>query len=162
MVIMGSDGASYAERRLPIATDLDVVGARSAVRRIADVLAFSPTEVAELVIVVSELASNILKYARPGEIVVDAVPDPKRGLGLRIVASDKGPPFHDLSVALRDGHGDRGPVLPEHLVGRKGIGSGLGAVIRFTDSFECDQSPTGKRITVVRFRRASKPRGMRG
>jgi anti-sigma regulatory factor (Ser/Thr protein kinase) len=142
-----------ADRSLRIETDADVLAARSAVRRCAQELGFPPKDVAELVIVVSELASNILKYAGEGAIAVAATDDPRHGSGVHIAAFDAGPAFHDLSMALRDGYGDRGPILPERMFGRKGIGGGLGAVVRFTDSFECDQQPAGKRIGVVRFRR---------
>jgi anti-sigma regulatory factor (Ser/Thr protein kinase) len=144
---------SVADRPVRIAIDADVLGARSAVRRCAQGLGFAAKEVAELVIVVSELASNILKHAGRGSIVVEAVNDPRNGAGIRITAADTGPAFRDLGMALRDGCCDAGPILPERLLGRKGIGSGLGAVVRFTDTFECDELPVGKRIHVVRFRR---------
>jgi anti-sigma regulatory factor (Ser/Thr protein kinase) len=144
---------SAADLPLRIAIDVDVLGARSAVRRCAQDLGFSTREVAELVIVVSELASNILKHAGRGSIAVQPVNDERHGSGIGITASDAGPAFRDLGTALRDGHCDSGPILPEALFGRKGIGSGLGAVIRFTDTFECDEQPIGKRIHVVRFRR---------
>jgi serine/threonine-protein kinase RsbT len=142
-----------ADRSLRIEMDTDVLAARSAVKRCAQELGFLPKDVAELVIVVSELASNILKYAGRGAIAVAPTDDPRQGVGIQIAAFDAGPPFHDLSMALRDGHGDRGRILPERMFGRKGIGGGLGAVVRLTDSFECDQQPAGKRIGVVRFRR---------
>jgi serine/threonine-protein kinase RsbT len=142
-----------ADRSLRIETDLDVLAARSAVRRCAQDLGFPPKDIAELVIVVSELVSNILKYAGRGAIAVAAMDDPGHGAGVQIAAFDAGPAFHDLSMALKDGYGDRGPILPERMFGRKGIGGGLGAVVRLTDRFECDQQPSGKRIGVVRFRR---------
>jgi serine/threonine-protein kinase RsbT len=144
---------AVAQRSLRVEIDIDMLRARQAVKRCAHDLGFSSTEVAELVIVVSELASNILKYAGHGEILVEAVNDTRHGAGIAIAASDAGPAFHDLGMALRDGHGDRGPILPERYFGRKGIGSGLGAVVRFTDSFECVPASVGKRIRVVRFRR---------
>ena len=142
-----------ADHSLRVETDTDMLAARSAVRRCAQDLGFTSKDIAELVIVVSELVSNILKYAGRGAIVVAPMNDPGQGIGVHIAAFDTGPAFHDLSMALRDGHGDRGPILPERMFGRKGIGGGLGAVVRFTDTFECDQQPSGKRIGVVRFRR---------
>jgi anti-sigma regulatory factor (Ser/Thr protein kinase) len=76
-----------------------------------------------------------------------------RGIGIRIVARDVGPPFHDLETAMRDGHGDRGPVDPSQMLRRGGLASGLGAVARFTDSFEYQTEVGGKTITVVRYLR---------
>jgi anti-sigma regulatory factor (Ser/Thr protein kinase) len=151
MVVMHQEFVPH--RTLPIAIDVDVLGARSAVRRCATDLGFPPKEVAELVIVVSELASNIIKHAGGGAILVEPVNDPRHGGGICITASDAGPAFHDLGMALRDGCCDSGPILPERFYGRKGIGSGLGAVVRFTHTFQCDEQPGGKQIRVVRFRR---------
>lgn len=150
------DAAGTPSYRLKVESDIDVIAARLAVKRCAEGLEFVPREITELVIVVSELGSNILKYAGRGEMALDRVAKALGGVGVRVVARDRGPPFHDLNLALQDGHGDRGPVLPEHLFGRRGIGSGLGAVVRFTDSFSCIQDADEKRIVVVRY-----PRGMR-
>jgi len=105
----------------------------------------------ELAIAVSELASNIRKYGVHGEITVEPIDDPKRGEGLRIVASDEGPPFRDFETALQDGCDDRGPLDPVTFLVRHGIGAGLGAVKRFTDSITLEPTPEGKRIVVVRY-----------
>ncbi len=159
MATMGKEAAEQRARSsLRVQADIDILAARSAVRRCAESLGFTAKDVAELVIVVSELGSNILKYAVRGEIAVERIEDSGAGAGIRIIARDEGPPFHDLSLALLDGYGDRGPVLPERLLGRKGIGSGLGAVVRFTDSFECEQRTGEKAITVIRYRRRPKPK----
>lgn len=146
-------GPTQNVQRFRIEIDVDVIGARFAVRRLGETLGFVAPACTELAIVVSELGTNILKYAKHGEILLARANHVTRGAGVRIEAIDWGPPFHDLTLALRDGHGDRGPVLPERLLGRKGIGSGLGAVVRFTDSFECHQLATEKRIVVVRYRK---------
>jgi anti-sigma regulatory factor (Ser/Thr protein kinase) len=136
---------------VPITNDAHVYTARAAVRERAELLGFGRIERDELVIVASELASNILKYGIRGEITVTALNDPENGPGIRIEARDEGPAFHDIEMALRDGWGDRGPLDPAAMSKRKGLGAGLGAVIRFTDSFQCDQERTGKQITVVRY-----------
>ena len=53
---------------------------------------------------------------------------------------------------MLDGCDSDGPIAPERLLGRAGIGSGLGAIVRLTDTFEYHVGPMGKRIRVVRFR----------
>jgi anti-sigma regulatory factor (Ser/Thr protein kinase) len=155
--VRAQDAAGSPSYRLKVESDIDVLAVRFAVKRCAEGLEFGPREITELVIVVSELGSNILKYGLRGEMALDRVVGAAGTVGIRIVARDRGPPFHDLNLALKDGHGDRGPVLPEHLSGRRGIGSGLGAVVRFTDSFACIQDADEKRIVVIRY-----PRGSRG
>ena len=136
---------------IAVTVDVHVFVARQAVRRCAEAVGFGRIECQELLIATSELASNILKYGIRGEIIVEPLMDKARGAGIRIVARDVGPQFHDLETALMDGHGDRGPVDPTLLLKRGGLGSGLGAVVRFTDSFQCEEQPVGKRITVVRY-----------
>jgi anti-sigma regulatory factor (Ser/Thr protein kinase) len=158
----------HALALLPVETasvvrDIDVFGAREAARRHAQAIGFSSRAVAEIVLVVSELASNILKYGVRGSILLDAVADPGLGAGLRIVASDHGPPFRDLALAMRDGHADHGRIEADKMHHRGGFGGGLGAVSRLTDSFHCEPEPHGKhgkRITVVRY--VHRPRPQRG
>jgi anti-sigma regulatory factor (Ser/Thr protein kinase) len=152
---MIAPGSGIAET-CSVLSALDAVGARTAVRRCARKLGFPPKAIEEIAIVVSELASNILKYGPTGHIVIESVSDPQHGPGLRIVAFDRGPPFRNLDLALRDGFHDAGPIDPDQRPRRVGIGAGLGAVRRFSDSFDYEVQPQGKRITVVRYLRGPK------
>jgi anti-sigma regulatory factor (Ser/Thr protein kinase) len=100
--------------------------------------------------VVSELASNIIKYGRRGHIELAAL-DRDDGLrGISIVAEDETPPF-DLIGSLRDGYDAHGKLDPAQVFGRGGIGAGLGAVSRFSDGVELVPHGTGKRIVVRRY-----------
>ncbi|HEY2512332.1 MAG TPA: ATP-binding protein [Polyangiaceae bacterium] len=134
-----------------VTTDIHVFAARSAVRAQAEAVGFGRIQCDELAIVASELASNILKYGVRGAIVVGAVNDSEQGPGLRIEARDRGPAFRDIATAIQDGCGDAGPLDPAMMSRRRGLGAGLGAVVRFTDSFECQQEEGSKRIIVVRY-----------
>ncbi len=115
-------------------------------------------------IVVSELASNIVKYGKRGEIAFRRVTDETAERpGIEIAASDVGPPIKDFESALRDGWTDGGPIDPARLFRRGGIGAGLGAVLRLTDRVSYEPTSTGKVITAHRYlRRASlRPRRTR-
>ena len=101
----------------------------------------------------SELASNIVKYGVRGSIGIEDIWDPHCGPGITIVAEDIGPPFHDLAMAIKDGFDDRGPIDPALLLRRGGLGTGLGAVIRLTDSFHVEPLPLGKRVCTLRYLR---------
>ncbi|HVK73966.1 MAG TPA: ATP-binding protein [Kofleriaceae bacterium] len=138
-------------RRVGVADPLDVFVARWSAQRIAGEIGFVRVAANELAIVVSELATNILKYGVRGEIALGPVDGAPHGRGLEIIAEDEGPPIADLDLALRDGYGDRGPIAPEHWLGRGGIGAGLGAVIRLTDSFEYRPGAGRKSFRVVRY-----------
>lgn len=125
--------------------------ARWAVQRFAREVGFSATSRTELAIVVSELATNILKYGGGGgAIELRRIVDATAGAGLEIVAEDQGPPLADLARAMRDGWDDRGPLDPSH-VRRGGIGAGLGAVRRLTDFFEYRPGGARKSFRVIRF-----------
>ena len=140
---------------------VDVIAARGAVRAFAAQVGFQPREATELAIVASELGSNIVKYGRHGWLTCSALDSRDvRGRGIAVVARDFGPPFHDLATALQDGCDDRGPLDPMQMLNRKGIGGGLGAVLRLTHSFAVHPLSDGKEIVVTRH--IKRPPGGRG
>lgn len=141
-----------AARRCRVNEDIAIFAARSMAREFASEQGFVPEVCEELVVVVSELASNILKYGRRGSIEVSMVETPERGRGLMIVAEDETPTF-DLAAALVDGHDVNGKLDPARVYKRGGIAAGLGAVSRLSDSIEQVPQGTGKRIVVRRFER---------
>jgi anti-sigma regulatory factor (Ser/Thr protein kinase) len=141
-----------ASRRCKVYEDISIFAARSMARTFAGEQGFVPEVCEELVVVVSELASNILKYGRRGWIEVSMVETPERGRGLMIVAEDETPPF-DLNRALVDGHDVNGKLDPARVYKRGGIAAGLGAVSRLSDSIEQVPHGGGKRIVVRRFER---------
>lgn len=100
---------------------------------------------------VSELASNILKYGVEGEIVLSTVRDEARGVAICIEARDVGPPIANFESALKDGWTDSGPIDPAVLVRRRGLAAGLGAVLRLTDELSHRPRERGKAIVALRF-----------
>lgn len=151
------DRLSTTDWHVVVREPLDVFLARWAVQRIAAQIGFVTTAKHELAIVVSELCTNILKYGVRGEVGFRRIDDTAGGVGIEIVAEDEGPPLADLSLALRDGWGDRGPIDPAHLR-RGGIGAGLGAIQRLTDVFEYRPDGARKSFRVVRYlRRPRRP-----
>jgi len=138
--------APPGERTVPVAQRADVAMARQQAQKLARALGFGSRRVAEIAIVVSELASNIVKYGVRGEITVRAGDPPEAELV--VVARDVGPPIHDLDLALQDGFDDHGPIDPAVLARRGGLGTGLGAMVRLASRFAVEQSAEGKAITV--------------
>jgi anti-sigma regulatory factor (Ser/Thr protein kinase) len=131
---------------------IDVLGARRAAKLLAREIGFAARETSELAIVASELGSNILKYGLHGSISLTAISRVDGAqAGIALVARDFGPQFHDLEIALQDGCDDRGPLDPMHMLKRKGIGGGLGAVLRLTHSFKVTPLLVGKEIIVERY-----------
>jgi anti-sigma regulatory factor (Ser/Thr protein kinase) len=137
--------------RYEVRESVDTFAVRRAARNEALKLGFPLRVAEELVLVVSELATNILKYGRHGFITIDALSDDQRGPGIQFEARDFGPPFHDFSLALLDRHDDRGPILPEARSISKGLGVGLGTVVRLTDRVEHEPLADGKIVRALRF-----------
>jgi anti-sigma regulatory factor (Ser/Thr protein kinase) len=129
---------------------VDVLHVQVLTKRFAEALGFTKRECGELAIVASELSSNILKYGPPGSITLEAVEDTE-GMGLTVIAYDVGPPFRNLDLALKDGWDDAGPIDPILMFRRKGMGGGLGAVVRLTDRMSVVHEAEGKSVVVVRY-----------
>jgi serine/threonine-protein kinase RsbT len=124
------------ERRVPVASDADLVLARQAGRRLAQELGFSGTDITLIATAISEVARNIIQYAGAGEIELDTV-EGSRSIGIVVIARDKGPGIPDISLAIRDGY-----------TTGKGMGLGLPGARRLMDEFEIE-SETDQGTTVV-------------
>jgi len=126
----------------------DVVVAGSQGRRFAVRHGFDVRRATELAIVVSELASNIVKHGVRGEIRLIWSPETPPQGEIAIEAHDAGPPIHDLQMAMTDGYDDRGPIDPALILRRGGLGTGLGAIARLADRLEYRQEKAGKVLTA--------------
>jgi anti-sigma regulatory factor (Ser/Thr protein kinase) len=137
-------------RRYQVRDWVDVYHIQKCTITFALELGFTRRECSELAIVASELTSNILKYGPRGSIeLAEAIEGERKGMAM--TASDCGPPFRNLESAVLDGHDDQGPIDPLLLLKRKGMGGGLGAVIRLTHLFRVEPTAQGKQVFVVRY-----------
>ena len=94
-----------------------------------------------LATVASELARNIIKYAKRGRMIVQPTQKPDGRDGLRLIFEDSGPGIADIEAAMRDGFS----------TGR-GLGKGLPGSKRLVDEFKIESSiGAGTRVTVVRW-----------
>jgi anti-sigma regulatory factor (Ser/Thr protein kinase) len=141
-----------APRRCAVEHPVDAFAARRLAMELAREIGFDRRACVEIAIATSELAVNIAKYGVRGHVTVEAVSDPQHGPGIAITASDKGPPFRNFTTALKDGCDDTGPLDPGEIMGRHGLGAGLGAVARFTHELGWERTPTGKNVRAVRYR----------
>lgn len=125
--------------RVAITADPDIVAARGAARELAARLAFGPTELTVIATAVSEVCRNIVRFAGAGELVVELVDGPRRGI--QIVARDGGPGIGDLDRALGDGFSTYG-----------GLGLGLPGVRRLMDEFAVASEPGhGTTVTMTKW-----------
>lgn len=124
-----------------ISTPAEVIAIRRIAREMASEMGFDESTREEIGLVVSELASNITKYAPRGIITLSQICDLHRK-GLVIEAEDEGEGFVNIHVSMQDGVSTAGT-----------LGVGLGAVNRLMDEFDILQREdrTGTRIICKRF-----------
>jgi serine/threonine-protein kinase RsbT len=116
--------------------DTDIVSARQKGRLLAGTLGFSSSELTLIATAISELARNIVLYAKQGEIVLRLL---ERGeqRGVMVRASDQGPGIPDIRRALQGGFSTS-----------RSLGLGLPGVRRLMDEFEIE-SRVGHGTTVT-------------
>jgi serine/threonine-protein kinase RsbT len=130
------------EVRIPIRADADVVTARKQGRELAARAGFSGTELTIIATAISEIARNIVMFAKRGEILVSLVGEDGRE-GVTVVARDAGPGIPNLEQALQDGYSGYG-----------GMGLGLPGSRRLMDEFEVSSElDSGTTVTMTKWRR---------
>ena len=128
-------------RSIALDSEHDIIIARSEVRTIASKLGFRMIDQTRLVTVTSELARNVVKYARRGRMIAQPLDAGQGRAGLRLIFEDEGPGIPDIAAAMRDGFS----------TGR-GLGKGLPGSKRLVDVFEIESEVgRGTRVTVVRW-----------
>ncbi|HJX95507.1 MAG TPA: anti-sigma regulatory factor [Candidatus Acidoferrum sp.] len=126
---------------MTINSDQDIVTARQKGRALAIELGFSTGDATLIATSISELARNIVSYARKGEITLKTLRASSRQ-GILIIASDDGPGIRDIRQAMRDGFSTSGS-----------LGLGLPGVRRLMDEFEIVSEPgKGTIVTVKKWK----------
>ena len=81
----------------------DIAVARGEVRSVAAAIGFPLIDQTRLATVASELARNVVKYARRGRMIAQPTADARGRAGLRLIFEDSGPGIPDIAAAMRDG-----------------------------------------------------------
>jgi len=100
-------------------------------------LGMSRFEAGLLSMAVSELATNVIRYAKNGEVIIKKTDN---GKGLEIQVNDEGEGIKNLHMALSDGYSSQ-----------ISLGLGLGAAKRGSDQMIIDSSPSGTSIALSKF-----------
>jgi anti-sigma regulatory factor (Ser/Thr protein kinase) len=120
---------------------------RRAAVRAATALHADETTSGEVAIVATELATNLVKHAKAGRILLQPVTHAEE-TAIEIVALDGGPGMVDAHKCFADGYSSRGTP-----------GTGLGAVRRLSHVCDVYSSPTTGTVLVSRIRTAKKGAG---
>jgi len=124
------------EAHVPIRSSADIVVARQHGRALASLIGFSSSNLTMIATAISEMARNIVEYAREGEVTITLINSGNKR-GVKIVASDQGPGIADIAAVMRDGFSTG-----------QGLGIGLPGARRLMDEFEI-ASEIDKGTTVV-------------
>lgn len=133
---------SDSARCVTIAGEADILSARQSGRELARSAGFSVGDQTVIACAISEIARNMVLYARRGEIRFQVANDGDMS-ALVIVATDRGPGIVDVDLALQEGYSTSG-----------GLGLGLPGARRLMDEFAIDsQRGRGTTITMKKWRR---------
>ncbi len=113
---------------------------RRAAALLGHTMGLTPELVAQAALVISELCTNILKYAERGEVLLNALCANGTAYGLDIVALDRGPGIANLDAAVTDGFSTGGS-----------LGIGLGTMRRAAALFDVYSAPGVGTALLVRL-----------
>src|ERR1700761_735302 len=108
---------------------------------------FGDTDSGRVALVATELATNILKHGKGGEVLIGAYGDGPDS-GIELVALDKGPGISNWAASLADGHSPAGTA-----------GKGLGAVVRQSHFVDVASWPGAGTAILARLKRGQPPEG---
>jgi anti-sigma regulatory factor (Ser/Thr protein kinase)/serine/threonine protein phosphatase PrpC len=133
-------------RKVEVKHSSDLSALRKASNTTAAAIGFDEKENEEIVLAVSELASNLVRHAGGGTVILTPFSDDGRS-GIQIESMDKGPGIPDMERAMTDGFSTVGS-----------LGYGLGTVNRLMDEFDIRSQPgAGTYIVCRRWVHANRP-----
>lgn len=128
----------WLRQRILVASDAAL--AILAIRRISNDAGLSVQETSALVTAVSELVTNINKYAGSGLVSMRHVVQINRP-GIEVIVEDRGPGIVDIDTAMK-----------EHVSTGGTLGLGLPGTKRLVDEFDIQSKPgMGTRIRIVKW-----------
>ena len=129
--------ASITRKTLvPVTSDVDILAARQQGKTLAVEVGFSLSDLTLIMTAISELARNIVTYAKKGEVELGLLGQGKER-GIVVVARDEGPGIADIDLAMTDGYSSM-----------NSLGLGLPGARRLMDDFEIVSKP-GRGTTVT-------------
>ena len=129
------------EVRVPIDSDSDIVIARQQGRIYATEIGFQAGDLTLIATAISELARNIVEFAKHGEIVFHVIQRGSR-IGIEIIAQDSGPGITNVTQALQYGYSSK-----------RSLGLGLPGTKRLMDEFDIVSGQgNGTTVTIKKWK----------
>ncbi|MEW9551591.1 SpoIIE family protein phosphatase [Nonomuraea sp. NPDC050783] len=125
--------------------DASAIGAtRRAATALAEACGFDEHDRGRVAVAVSEAASNLVKHAVEGTMLIR--PHPEADAAVEVIALDKGPGIRDLTRAVRDGYSTTGT-----------LGLGLGGITRMASVHEVYSLPGRGTVVSMCFTATDEP-----
>ncbi|QYC42785.1 Serine/threonine-protein kinase RsbT [Nonomuraea coxensis DSM 45129] len=127
-----------------IEDDSAIGAARRAATTMAEACGFGEHDRGRVAVAVSEAASNLVKHAVEGMMLIRA--HPESATAVEVIALDKGPGIRDVRSAVRDGYSTAGT-----------LGVGLGGITRMASAHEVYSLPGRGTVVTMCFTAAGAP-----
>ncbi len=135
--------------RLVVDDASGVAPVRRAAERMADILSIDALTRGQVAIVATELATNLVRHAGGGEVVIR--PGAESAPALDLIAWDRGPGIRDIGRATADGFSTA-----------SGAGTGLGAIGRQARSVDIHSAPGRGTVVTARLGAEDAPSAVDG
>ncbi|RZI86626.1 MAG: hypothetical protein EOP38_00680 [Rubrivivax sp.] len=127
---------------LPIEEISQIGDARRRAAALADKLAFDAVAAGRVALVVTELATNLVRHAKGGQLLLAVRGEGTAEAAVEVLSIDRGPGIASMAACLEDGFSTGGTA-----------GTGLGAIRRQADEFDAYADASGT-LLVARVRAA--------
>ncbi len=132
------------ETKVGIKVHSDIVSARQVGRKMAHELGFGPADQTRLATAISELTSNVIRYAGGGVCTITDQSDQNTNR-VQVVIEDHGPGIPDIEQAMVDGFSTGGS-----------LGVGLPGSKRLVHEFAVESEPGHTKITIAMVRQSAR------
>lgn len=131
--------AAAAHARVEVREQSQVGSARRLASALAARAGLPETDAARAALAATELATNLVKHAGGGHLLLRALDGEDGGAGVEMLALDTGRGMANVAAALRDGYSTAGSN-----------GTGLGAIARTSDEFDVWSRPEAGSVIAAR------------
>jgi serine/threonine-protein kinase RsbT len=134
MVVLNKESMS-------VVREIDVIPFRNRIKEMAIKIGMGLVNQTKLITAASELARNMLKYAKGGKVIIEVVSKGREN-GIRLIFMDQGPGIPDIALAMKDGFSTG-----------KSLGLGLPGTKRLMSEFNIEtEVGKGTTVTVIKWK----------